>query len=165
MGENSIWNKCKAQSKRPISEMGNQGTKSNFPFLSINNLKKVLENRDVDVNATEDEEGKTFLMTAVSEEKFCLVSLLLEKPGIQVNSKDTNGWTALHFAASRKHQASSNHREINNIVKRLLNFPGIDMEVKDRNGETPLMCAIKYGQIAFQNEYRKMFEDAETRFN
>jgi ankyrin repeat protein len=53
--------------------------------------------------------------------------------GTDVNSKDNDGWTPLHEAASEGH---------NKIVE-LLVTKGADVNAKDKNGDTPLDMAIR----------------------
>ena len=79
---------------------------------------------------------ETSLMEAVRDEKEPMVSLLLQQPGIQVNAKNTIGWTALHCAAVYCHGTKGRK-----LIKLLLNFPGIDTEITNNSGKTPLMHA------------------------
>ena len=52
--------------------------------------------------------------------------------GEDVNSKSSNGGTALMWAVKEKH---------NSIVKLLLDQPAVDVNVKDKDGWTALRCA------------------------
>jgi ankyrin repeat protein len=62
------------------------------------------------------------------------VRLLLEK-GADVEAKDNSGWTALHYAARRGHEA----------VVRLLLEKGVDVEAKTSNGWMALRGAANSG--------------------
>ena len=53
--------------------------------------------------------------------------------GTDVNSKDKDGWTPLHEAAS----------EGDNKIVELLVTKGADVNAKDKNGDTPLDMAIR----------------------
>ena len=82
------------------------GDKTFFDICENGTLKKVREAlaNGADVNERGRRKSlsgmrRTSLMEAVSFANEPLVSLLLQQPGIQVNAKDNEGWTALHYAA------------------------------------------------------------------
>ncbi|MGO0308226.1 ankyrin repeat domain-containing protein [Endozoicomonas acroporae] len=66
--------------------------------------------------------------------------LLLNCPGIRVNSKDDDGCTPLHFAVSGYNGLLSG--DYLSCVKELLRVPGIRVNEKDNDGFTPLHFAV-----------------------
>ena len=68
-----------------------------------------------------------------------IVRLLLERDGVDPDSKDSYGQTPLSWAAANGHEA---------IVKLLLGVEGIDPDSKDSNGQTPLSRAAENGHEA-----------------
>ena len=80
------------------------------------------------------------LFLAVNHGHEAVVELLLAEDGVDLNSKDNNGWTLLSWAAWRGHEA---------VVKLLLAKDGIDPNSKGSFcGWTPLICAAMYGHEA-----------------
>lgn len=85
--------------------------------------------------------GRTPLIIAASQ-KFsfrakyhsAIVGLLLERPEVQVNARDRQGYTALSVAVDRGDV---------NMVRTLLGCHGIDVNAKDNTGRTPLERAWK----------------------
>ena len=93
--------------------------------------------------------------------------------GAQVNARDNNLRTALHYACAAGREE---------MVKTLILIPGINYEAATRGGETPLMCAIESGScqtlkeclvnglcpFSFNNflmtplDYAKKFQNAES---
>ena len=67
---------------------------------NIEEIRNMLAN-GADVNGIKESTGTTILMEAVKRKRgdlvTKLVSLLLEQPDIQVNAKNKDNWTALHF--------------------------------------------------------------------
>ena len=85
-------------------------------------IKLILSSKDIDVNA-QNEQGGTALMYAVSRYPIEIVELLLNKPGIKVNSKTSqsssySGWTALDFAINH-YVNEEKSEELQNIVNLL----------------------------------------------
>ena len=77
------------------------------------------------------------LMTAVLEGNPAVVELLLQQPGLEVNSAGDKGNTALHLACLEGRRG---------IVQRLLAAPGQQsFNVQNSAGNTPLMCGVKKG--------------------
>ncbi len=88
--------------------------------------------------------GHRILSNAVKEGNIESVELLL-KCGADVNSLDTWGKTALHYAISKKSSVR--------IVELLLDA-GADCNIKDSYGKTPLDYAVSYGtKNEFYNDY------------
>ena len=101
--------------------------------------------------------GTTILMEAVRRKRGDLVSLLLEQPDIQVNAKNKDNWTALHFAVQAQHSTKHNTKK---MIRSLLNFPGINTEIVNDRGKTPLMMATRVNNKYFVKVYqKKMGED------
>ena len=131
----------KAESK--MANLYNSCRAGNLP-----KAKKQLEG-GADVNFCHPEDGLTCLMVAVMHNNQEIVSLLLEKPGIDVNAKRFGFRdTALHFAIQRFGKPA--------ILRMLLDFPGIDREAEDGFGTTPLMESINNGTVAQFAEFLKI---------
>ena len=73
------------------------------------------------------------LMEAIWRNHEEVVDLLLAQPGIEVNAKDNNNRTALHYASHTGNIA---------ILSKLLAVPGILVNERDVDGLTPIMQAI-----------------------
>lgn len=97
-----------------------------------------------------------------------IVEILLKQPGININTKDREGWTALHRAARYDHEeiflllldqpgidekattnsgASVLHAAVHysggpNVLRRLLTSPNTDPNVRDNQGLTPIMYLL-----------------------
>ena len=71
-----------------------------------------------------------------------LVNLLLEK-GVDVNSKTSDGWTALHFASQNGHIGS---------VKNLVQI-GVYVDSQINDGRTALLIAAQNGHLATQGNH------------
>ena len=54
--------------------------------------------------------------------------MLLGVPGVGVNLRTPEGWTALVAAADKGHHA---------IVRRILSHPDTDPNIRDKQGESP----------------------------
>ena len=74
-----------------------------------------------------DRDGRTLLMTAVTERKNEIVKLIIEAGG-DVNAQDYQGLSALHFAAFCD----------NDTAARMLLDAGADINGKDEQGNTPM---------------------------
>jgi hypothetical protein len=70
-----------------------------------------------------------------------LIDLLLEN-GVDINSADEKGMTALHYAVQNFYHY---RKEPLNLIKKLL-ASGADLEAKDKDGRTPLMLATEHSQ-------------------
>ncbi len=62
---------------------------------------------------------------------------LWEKGTVDVNNRDNRGWTGLHWAAQKGHEA---------IVKMVVDEFGADVTIKDNDGMTALDLAIKFNE-------------------
>jgi len=68
-----------------------------------------------------------------------IAQLLLEREGVDANSKDEDGRTPLLWAADNGHEA---------VVQLLLEHEGVDANSKDEDGRTPLLWAAANGHEA-----------------
>ena len=85
--------------------------------------------------------NKTCLMWAIIRGNEEMVDVLLEQPSIEVNAKDNNENTALHWAC-RCGRVSNVA-----ILNQLLAAPGILVNERDVDGCTPIMLAIYYSKL------------------
>ena len=79
---------------------------------------------------------RTCLMIAVDNNRVEVVALLLSCDGINVNAKDVDNHTALHYACHQRHVA---------CLSKLLDFPGVLLNERDNQGFTPVMLAAVGG--------------------
>ena len=79
----------------------------------------------------------TCLMVAILGSQEEVVDLLLAQPGLDVNAKNDNNSTALHYACDKGNIA---------ILSKLLAVPGILVNERDSDGGTPITWAIIYGK-------------------
>ena len=82
----------------------------------------------------------TCLMVATWKSQEKVVDLLLAQPGIRVNAKASNNFTALHFA-SLANSSFVAHEGIS-ILNKLVASPGIELNERNDEGLTPIMLAI-----------------------
>ncbi|TFK16368.1 ankyrin [Coprinopsis marcescibilis] len=103
---------------------------------SYDAVEALLEVEGVDVHCV-DEWGTTLLMYASGFRGLATVNRLLGLGlGANINAMDTEGRTALFYAAERKY-------DIGNTLCALLEIEGIDVSVQDVKGRTALMVAIE----------------------
>ena len=117
------------------------GDKTFFNICNNGTLEEVREALANGADVIERDKGclkRTSLMRAVLSHNEPLVFLLLQQPGIQVNAKNSDGWTALHYAAY------CHRTKGRKVIKLLLNFPGINTEITNDGGETPLMLTKEF---------------------
>ena len=88
---------------------------------TMEDIRNILANGP-DVNGKKESTGTTILMEAVRRKRGGLVSLLLEQPDIQVNAKNKDNWTALHYVVQAQHTTKHSTKK---MIRSLLNFPGI----------------------------------------
>ncbi|KAJ6016529.1 hypothetical protein N7540_011120 [Penicillium herquei] len=133
-------------------------------------VMRMLLDANADVN-TIDAKQWTALAWAVEKRHTAIVELLLNTPGIQVDSRDATGRTPLIMAASLGEISVSNRLLESNAainaedeekwtslcwaasnghdqaVEFLLRVPGVCVDHKDRQGRTPFSIAAKRGFI------------------
>ena len=78
-----------------------------------------------------DRDGRTLLMTAVTERKNEIVKLIVELGG-DVNAADHQGFSALHFAAFCD----------NEVAAEILLDAGANISSKDTQGNTPIWRSV-----------------------
>jgi len=116
------------------------------------NTQKVqflLENNVVDINAkiryTNNPNIAEYIVLIWAAEKGYkdIVNLLLKQPGININIKDSQGFTALMCAAEQGH---------NKVIELLLEHPNINVNIQNNKGATALMLAIfnKHKEVVIQ---------------
>jgi len=81
--------------------------------------------------SSKDKEGRTLLMESVLRGSDAMVALLVER-GINSNTQDNAGFSALHFAA----------QEYRVIAAEVLIRAGAKLELRDSFGNTPLWSAV-----------------------
>jgi ankyrin repeat protein len=96
-------------------------------FGDVARVKELLA-RGVDANSTVDGSGITLLMQATNAN----IAKLLLNAGANAQAADANGWTALHYAATR---------EADIIMITLLLRAGANVASRTAEGETPLRLA------------------------
>jgi ankyrin repeat protein len=62
-----------------------------------------------------------------------IVNFLMDRKGLNLNTRDTSGMSALHHAAHQNHV---------DVVSSLLRGKDIDLDIRNRSGYTPLMLAL-----------------------
>jgi ankyrin repeat protein len=93
----------------------------------------------VDPDSKDANYGQTPLSWAARYGHEAVVKLLLDKEGVDPNSKANNGQTPLSWAARYGHEA---------VVKLLLDKEGVDPDSKANDGRTPLSWAAEKGHKA-----------------
>lgn len=100
---------------------------------------KLLQHPKSDISIT-DKFGMTILHAAARFNHIEICKLIFENCGeqsskgkIDINQRDNDGWTPLHYAARNAFE---------DIVELLLSQPGIDVNVKDNRDKPPLYFAM-----------------------
>lgn len=96
---------------------------------SIDILKWLSVNHDL---TAKNESGDNLLHCAISYDRPDVALALIEK-GIEINSKNDQGKTPLHYALEGN---------MSEVVKSLLRNPHIDVNSKDNHGNSPLWVAV-----------------------
>ena len=98
----------------------------------INLIKTMKKTPPKNINATHD--GNTLFSLAVQTNKLEIVTSLLDVPGIDINSKNTDGQTAITTAVRTE--------KPNIEIIELLIQKKINSNYKDKDGQTPFMYAM-----------------------
>jgi len=100
--------------------------------------KVLLEQKDIDPNTADTQDGRTPLIIAAENRHEGLVRMLLERQDINPNMANTqDGWTPLTLAVMSEYEE---------IVKTLLGREGINPNTADtKYGQTPLLLAVERG--------------------
>ena len=110
-------------------------------FVGDPNNNKVSSNSFLPFTIMEapTEKKEDLLIEAARQDQFEEILTLLQKnPGLDVNSRNIVGWTALHYAAHYDHSL---------IAQVLLEHPGININVRSSDGRTPLQLACHHGHL------------------
>lgn len=109
------------------------------PLIKVSTLKNYREDKKkydgITINKNEDDD--------------CKLAQIIIDNGANINDKDRNGNTALHYAIYYK----------NYKLMELLVNNGADVNVQDNNGSTPLHLAIKRSEKYFEDYYSKFLID------
>ena len=91
-----------------------------------------------------DRSDVTGLMWAVNRKHNSIVEFLLRQPDVDVNSQDTDGYTALHYSVYGDNLEG---------LRLLLAHPGMrSLNTGNGNGRVPLMWAVYHGSLACVKE-------------
>jgi ankyrin repeat protein len=107
-----------------------------------------------DVNVSGELTGWTPLIGAAFEAHDAVVERLLNVPGIEFNTANREGWTALMMACARHGEARQDLITLpaspahDAVVRRLLAISAIDTDAADEEGRTALMIAVEQGRDA-----------------
>jgi GTPase SAR1 family protein len=101
-------------------------------------LARLLSRNRVQIDVTV-EDSRKLLWRGIEDGDDALLQALLETGKADVDSKDTNGWTPLSWAAAGGHEA---------VVKLLVETGKADVDSKDTSGRTPLSRAAEGGHEA-----------------
>ncbi|KAK8897184.1 hypothetical protein M9Y10_015119 [Tritrichomonas musculus] len=110
-----------------------------YSAVSTNNtemLKLLVKQKNLFMNSRSKKHGTTPLSQAVLNSNPEIVKILLKQSLIDVNSKNSDGSTALHVACKEGDLV---------IIQILLKHEFVDPSLKDLNGNTPLHLASEYG--------------------
>ncbi|CCX07593.1 ankyrin repeat-containing domain protein [Pyronema domesticum] len=103
--------------------------------LNWGDVVSLLLERGADVNAT-DFEGRTGLMQSSIRGYISIMRLLLQSPGIEIEKKDDNSWTAFFYACATR-PSTWRQETIEVLIE-----AGADVNAKDWYGRTALMWCL-----------------------
>jgi hypothetical protein len=109
----------------------------------ISSVKRMLEMKSIDVEARKGgrENRSTCLINAARKGHLDICRLLIDK-GADIEAKDREGWTPLHWVAHTGHIE----------IARLLCDQGADVKAQTNRGRRPLHRAAKYGHHSIVKE-------------
>ena len=103
-------------------------------------------NPDLDLNTLcDDTYGRTGLHLACKYGKQDVVRFLLQQKGCDLNVKDYDGFTALHYSCSSKSDDIAN--QLTNLLLNQDAAARANVNAQDNNGRTPLHLAINVGNF------------------
>ena len=109
----------------------------------------------LDINAVNPEKSaRTALMLATLKGYEDAIDNLLRRPGISVNSKDSQGYTALALAAYKGRTL---------IAKKILDSKEVELNLTNENGATALMIAAEYGHNEIVDDLLKKQADSKIK--
>ncbi len=128
-------------------------------FVSLHPFHKYITNRDVngyrddmtlkDMVSQVGKDSRGFeytpLIVAAREEHFQVVKYLIEQGEADPNIANSDGWNALHWAAS-------NNRTTTELIQLLLTHMTLDSINKKSWGDTPLDCAYRNNHTPLRQE-------------
>lgn len=113
-------------------------------------LNKILGFRRTNVNATNNKNRTPLVRAIMSGREETALLLLQPEWGAEIDSQDSQEWTALHHAANMK---------LLGVVKKLVEEVGASVAVKNRKGDTPRDIAERHGNM----EILEVLERAERK--
>ena len=118
-------------------------------YEDMQEITKLLIEKGADVNAhdPEQEEGRAALHDAVKWNNFEFAESLL-KYGANVNIKDANAWTPLHYSVYTHGDDDLDQDEVMRIVKLLIK-KGANVNARNNEGNTALHIAAEIDVIIF----------------
>jgi len=106
--------------------------------------KLLLAREDLDVNVPYiNDYGRTALMIAARSGDEEVVDLLLQRPDLDTNHQDQEGYTALSLAVL--------YEEIR-VAELLLGHPGVNVDLPNKIGSSPLIIAARIGDADIVNQ-------------
>jgi len=102
----------------------------------LEEVKRLVEEEGYDVNMRSDDQGSTPLIQAAAKDSVEIVKYLVSQ-GANINGRDNDDWTPLHYAAGRDTKGNSRSIDVMNCLISL----GADVNAKTNQGATPLDCA------------------------
>ncbi|KAI0157011.1 ankyrin repeat-containing domain protein [Xylariaceae sp. FL1272] len=96
-------------------------------------VQLALQRPDIDVNTVTRHGNNTPLILATIYNHEQVIEMLLKRRDIQVNTRDSDNFTALQIASFLR---------LSNMAKLLLSRPDVDPNIRDHHGEAPLSRAV-----------------------
>ena len=110
-------------------------------------VRDIANSKEVDINDTDD----TPLMCAMGWNQREVVRFLLTQPELQLDKRDSIGWTALHLGC----QYSTDIAVLRLFCQDRRCTPSV-VNIKNNDGMTPLMVAVYYGSREIVKEMEKV---------
>lgn len=150
-----LWGSPDEESLADLIRSLRKGRGKNDVSRESRNVRRLLE-QDPKIDVNELIDGQPILHDACHHDQWELLNIILERPNVDVNIRDTtDSRTPLHVAAIRGNPDS---------MKRLLDMDGIDMKARDAEGYIPLHYAVEPSiqpldmwSFSHSNEYDVLF--------